>query len=62
LKTPFANKLFLVFTATMVWNGFGPYRGLWLDYPLTKRIGVIPTPWMMTRAPGLSIIKPQPEL
>jgi hypothetical protein len=36
----------------MAKSGFGPYHGLWLDDALTKRIGVISTPWMMTRALG----------
>jgi hypothetical protein len=35
----------------MAKSGFGPYHGLWLDDTPTKRIGVIPTPWM-TRALG----------
>jgi len=36
----------------MAKSGFGPYHGLWLDDVPTKRIGVIPTPWMMTRELG----------
>lgn len=36
----------------MAKSGFGPYHGLWLDDAPTKPIGVIPTPWMMTRALG----------
>jgi hypothetical protein len=36
----------------MVTSGFGLYHGLWLDDIPTKRIGVIPTPWKMTRALG----------
>jgi hypothetical protein len=61
-KNPFANKLFLVFTATMEWNGFGPYHCLWLDDAPTKCIGVISTPWKMMRALGLGVLAPQPEL
>jgi hypothetical protein len=34
----------------MAKSGFGPYHGLWLDDAPIKRIGVISTPWMMTRA------------
>jgi hypothetical protein len=36
----------------MVTSGFGLYHGLWLDDAPTKRIGVILTPWKMTRALG----------
>jgi len=36
----------------MAKSGFGPYHGLWLDDAPTKPIGIIPTPWMMTRALG----------
>jgi hypothetical protein len=61
-KTPFANKLFLVFTATMVWSSFGPYHGLWCEDAPTKCIGIIPTQWMTTRALGLGILMPQLEL
>jgi hypothetical protein len=61
-KNLFANKLFLFFTATMVWRGFGPYHGLWLDDTPTKHIGIIPTPWMMTHALGLGICLLQPKL
>ena len=32
----------------MATSGFGPYHGLWLDDALTKLIGLIPPPWMMT--------------
>jgi hypothetical protein len=36
----------------MATSGFDPYHGLWLDDSPTKPIGIIPTPWMMTRALG----------
>ncbi len=41
---------------TMVTSGFGPYHGLWLDDPPTKRVGVTPTPWTMTLALGFAEI------
>jgi hypothetical protein len=37
---------------TMVTSGFGLYHGLWHDDAPTKHIGVILTPWTMTRALG----------
>jgi hypothetical protein len=40
----------------MAMSGFGPYHGLWLDDTPTKRIGIIPTPWMMTPALGFAKI------
>jgi len=40
----------------MATSGFGPYHGLWLDDAPTKCTGVIPTPWMMTRALGFADI------
>ncbi len=43
LKTPFVNKLFSCFTATMVWSSSGPYHGLWCEDTSTKHIGIIPT-------------------
>jgi hypothetical protein len=55
LKTSFVNKLFLFFTATMVWSSLGPYHGLWLDDAPTKPICIIPTPWRMTRVLGLGV-------
>jgi hypothetical protein len=61
-KTPFVNKLFLVFTATIVWSSFGPYHGLWHEDTPTKRIGIIPTPWTMMPALGLGVLTPQPIL
>jgi hypothetical protein len=36
----------------MVTSGFGLYHGMWLDDAQTKHIGIIPTPWMMTRVLG----------
>ncbi len=62
IETPFANKLFSSFTATMVWSGFGPYHGLCCEDAPTKCIGVIPTPWTKMRLLGLGILAPQPEL
>jgi hypothetical protein len=49
---PSATQLLRKTSVTMVTSGFGLYHGLWLDYALTKHIGVIPTPWMMMRALG----------
>ncbi len=57
-----ANKLCSLFAATMLWSGFGPYHGMWLEYAQTKFIGVIPTPWAMTIALGLGVIMPELEL
>ncbi len=37
---------------TMVTSSFGLYHGLWLDDAPTKQIGIIPTPWTMTRVLG----------
>ncbi len=51
-KIPFATQLSRNTRVTMAKSGFGPYHGLWLDDASTKHIGVIPTPWMMTRALG----------
>jgi hypothetical protein len=51
-KNPFATQLSRNTRVTMAKSGFGPYHGLWLDDAPTKRIGVIPTPWMMTCALG----------
>ena len=51
-KIPFATQLLRNTSVTMAKSGFGPYHGLWLDDAPTKRIGVIPTPWMMTRVLG----------
>ena len=51
-KIPFATQLLRNTRVTMAKSGFGPYHGLWLDGAPTKRIGVIPTPWMMTRVLG----------
>ncbi len=61
-KNLFANKLFLLFAATMAWSGFGPYHGMWREYAQTKCIGAIPTPWAMTIVLGLGVITPQPKL
>jgi hypothetical protein len=36
----------------MAMSCFGPYHGLWHNDAPTKPIGIIPTPWMMTRALG----------
>ncbi len=52
-KTPSATQLLRKTGVTMVKSGFCPYRGLWLDYAPTKRIGIMPTPWMMMDALGL---------
>ncbi len=41
---------------TMVTSCLGPYHGLWLDDAPTKHIGIIPTPWTMTRALGFAEI------
>ncbi len=49
---PSATQLLRKTDVTMVTSGFGLYHGLWLDDIPTKRIGVIPTPWKMTRALG----------
>jgi hypothetical protein len=37
----------------MASSGLGPYHGLWYDNAQTKRLGIIPTPWMMMDALGL---------
>ena len=41
---------------TMGTSGFGPLHGLWLDDAPTKRIGIIPTPWVMTNVLGFAKI------
>ena len=51
-KISFAAQLLRNTRVTMATSGFGPYHSLWLDDAPTKCIGVIPTPWMMTRALG----------
>ena len=53
---PSATQLLRKTGVTMVTSGFGPYHGLWLDETPTKHIGVIPTPWTMTRALGFAEI------
>ena len=53
-KTPFATQLLRNTDVTMARSGFGPYHGQWLDDAPTKRIGVIPTPWMMMLCQYLS--------
>jgi len=58
----FANKLFLIFPATMASSGFGPYHGMWHEYIQTKCIGTILTPWVMTIVLGLGVTTPQHEL
>jgi hypothetical protein len=52
LENQCTTNLFLFYAGTMASSGFGPYHGLWHDDAPTKCIGVIPTPWMMTRALG----------
>ncbi len=61
-KNPFANKLFLFFTTTMVWSGFGPYHGLCHQDTQCKHIHITPTLGAMTHALGLGILTPQPKL
>ncbi len=51
-KIPFATHLSRNTRVTMGKSSFGPYHGLWLDDAPTKPIGIIPTPWMMTRVLG----------
>ena len=51
-KIPFATQLLRNTRVTMAKSGFGPYHGMWLDDAPTKHIGIIPTPWMMTRVLG----------
>jgi hypothetical protein len=47
----------------MAKSGFGPYHGPWLDDAPTKPIGIIPTPWMMTRVLGfVEILQVHEEL
>ncbi len=60
-KHHLVNKLFEILVSTMVLSGFGPYCPLWLQHTQTKCIGVIPTPWAMTRALGLVLFPPQQE-
>jgi hypothetical protein len=61
-KKPVTQKLFSLFAATIVQSGFCPYHGLCCEDAPTKCIGVIPTPWTKTRALGLGVLVPQPEL
>ena len=59
-KIPFVTQLLRNICVTMAKSSFGPYHGLWLDDTPTKRIDVIPTPRMMTRALGfIEIIQVQ---
>ncbi len=51
-KIPFATQLLRNTHVTMAKSCVGPYHGMWLDDAPTKPIGIIPTPWMMTRALG----------
>jgi hypothetical protein len=52
-KTPLATKLSRRLVSTMASSSFSPYHSLWYDDAPTKRLGVIPTPWMMMNALGL---------
>jgi hypothetical protein len=55
-KPPSTTQLLRKTGVTMVTIGFGLYHGLWLDDAPTKRIGIIPTPWTMTRVLGFAEI------
>jgi hypothetical protein len=61
-KTSLTQKLCWFVATTMVSSGFCPYHGLWHKDTQTKRIDITRTYGTITRALGLNILAPQPEI